>query len=337
MKLSEIHYSNKFDDLDSQLKNFINQEKHVIFIDSKLSSIINLDPKLKIFEIEINESTKDLNTIQKIWKIMFSESLDRSSKIIGIGGGVLSDLVGFATSTFKRGANLSLVPSTFLGMVDAAHGGKTGFNNEFGKNQIGTFFIPEKIFICTEFLDSLSEIEMNNGIIESLKAGFLGDKEIIEMIYQDKLNNLEEIIKKSIQVKYNILKNDLRESNERMFLNLGHTIGHLIEKDSNYSISHGQAVAIGMLKGFEISESKFNLNSSIKDEFESFLNKQSMKTEYSFNSNQSELKEIITNDKKVTSDVVKFVLIKNIQEPVLIDFSINDLLEVFTNAYNSHH
>ena len=332
MKLSEIHYSNKFDDLDSQLKNFINQEKHVIFIDSKLSSIINLDPKFKIFEIEINESTKDLNTIQKIWKIMFSESLDRSSKIIGIGGGVLSDLVGFATSTFKRGANLSLVPSTFLGMVDAAHGGKTGFNNEFGKNQIGTFFIPEKIFICTEFLDSLSEIEMNNGIIESLKAGFLGDKEIIEMIYQDKLNNLEEIIKKSIQVKYNILKNDLRESNERMFLNLGHTIGHLIEKDSNYSISHGQAVAIGMLKGFEISETKFNLNSSIKDEFKSFLNKQSMKTEYSFNSNQSELKEIISNDKKVTSDVVKFVLIKNIQEPVLIDFSINDLLEVLTNA-----
>ena len=332
MKLSEIYYSNNFDDLDNQLKNFINQEKHVIFIDSKLSSIINLDPKFKIFELEINESTKDLNTIQKIWKIMFSESLDRSSKIIGIGGGVLSDLVGFATSTFKRGANLSLVPSTFLGMVDAAHGGKTGFNNEFGKNQIGTFFIPEKIFICTEFLDSLSEIEMNNGIIESLKAGFLGDKEIIEMIYQDKLNNLEEIIKKSIQVKYNILKNDLRESNERMFLNLGHTIGHLIEKDSNYSISHGQAVAIGMLKGFEISESKFNLNSSIKDEFESFLNKQSMKTEYSFNSNQSELKEIITNDKKVTSDVVKFVLIKNIQEPVLIDFSINDLLEVLTNA-----
>ena len=332
MKLSEIYYSNKFDDLDNQLKNFINQEKHVIFIDSKLSSIINLDPKFKIFELEINESTKDLNTIQKIWKIMFSESLDRSSKIIGIGGGVLSDLVGFATSTFKRGANLSLVPSTFLGMVDAAHGGKTGFNNEFGKNQIGTFFIPEKIFICTEFLDSLSEIEMNNGIIESLKAGFLGDKEIIEMIYQDKLNNLEEIIKKSIQVKYNILKNDLRESNERMFLNLGHTIGHLIEKDSNYSISHGQAVAIGMLKGFEISESKFNLNSSIRDEFKSFLNKQSMKTEYSFNSNQSELKEIISNDKKVTSDVVKFVLIKNIQEPVLIDFSINDLLEVLTNA-----
>lgn len=332
MKLSEIHYSNKFDDLDSQLKNFINQEKHIIFIDSKLSSIVNLDPKFKIFEIEINESTKDLNTIQKIWKIMFSESLDRSSKIIGIGGGVLSDLVGFATSTFKRGANLSLVPSTFLGMVDAAHGGKTGFNNEFGKNQIGTFFIPEKIFICTEFLDSLSEIEMNNGIIESLKAGFLGDKEIIEMIYQDKLNNLEEIIKKSIQVKYNILKNDLRESNERMFLNLGHTIGHLIEKDSNYSISHGQAVGIGMLKGFEISESKFNLNSSIRDEFKSFLNKQSMKTEYSFNSSQSELKEIISNDKKVTSDVVKFVLIKNIQEPVLIDFSINDLLEVLTNG-----
>ena len=95
---------------------------------------------------------------------------------------------------------------------------------------------------------------------------------------------------------------------------------------------HGKAGGIGMVKGYEISESKFNLNSSIRDEFKSFLNKQSMKTEYSFNSNQSELKEIISNDKKVTSDVVKFVLIKNIQEPVLIDFSINDLLEVLTNG-----
>ena len=332
MKLSEINYSNKFDDLNNQLNKFINQDKHVILIDSKLSSIVNLDTRFIIYEIEIDESIKNLNTIEKIWEIMFSESLDRNSKIIGIGGGVLTDLVGFAASTFKRGASLSLVPSTFLGMVDAAHGGKTGFNNKYGKNQIGTFFIPEEIFVCTEFLNSLSEMEMNNGIIESLKSGFLGDDKIIQMIYKDKhKNNFEEIIKKSIHVKYQILKNDLHESNERMFLNLGHTIGHLIEIDSNYNISHGQAVAIGLLKGFEISETRFDLSRSIREEFKTFLNKKSMKTEYLFSSNQTKLKELITNDKKVSNGVVKFVLIKNIQEPVLVDFPIDDLLEVLTN------
>ena len=103
MKLSEINYSNKFDDLNNQLNKFINQDKHVILIDSKLSSIVNLDTRFKIYEIEIDESIKNLNTIEKIWEIMFSESLDRNSKIIGIGGGVLTDLVGFAASTFKRG------------------------------------------------------------------------------------------------------------------------------------------------------------------------------------------------------------------------------------------
>jgi len=132
MKLSEIYYSNKFDDLDNQLKNFINQEKHVIFIDSKLSSIINLDPKFKIFEIEINESTKDLNTIQKIWEIMFSSNLNRSDAIVIIGGGVMLDLCSFAASTYKRGIAFTLVPSTLLAMVDASHGGKNGFNNNYG-------------------------------------------------------------------------------------------------------------------------------------------------------------------------------------------------------------
>ena len=106
MKLSEIDYSNNFNDLYIDLTNYINTDNHVVFLDSNLSSILNLDENLNIFEIDINESTKDLETIQKLWAIMFDQSLDRNSKVIGIGGGVLSDLVGFATSTFKRGAKL---------------------------------------------------------------------------------------------------------------------------------------------------------------------------------------------------------------------------------------
>ena len=333
MKLSEIDYSNNFNDLDIDLKNYINTDNHVVFLDSNLSSILNLDENLNIFEIDINESTKGLETIQKLWAIMFDQSLDRNSKVIGIGGGVLSDLVGFATSTFKRGAKLCLIPSTLLGMVDAAHGGKNGFNNDYGKNQIGTFFIPEKILICSEFLDSLSENELNNGIIESIKAGLLGDRTILDLIYvEDFMKNIDEIIKKSVKVKNSILQNDIEESNERMFLNLGHTIGHLIEKDSDFSVSHGQAVAIGILKGLEIAETKYHLDNNVKHQFEDFLNKKSLKTDYKFSNDINYLKEIISNDKKVSNDVIKFVLIQDIEKPILIDLHINDLLEVLING-----
>ena len=158
------------------------------------------------------------------WAIMFDQSLDRNSKVIGIGGGVLTDLVGFATSTFKRGAKLCIIPSTLLGMVDAAHGGKNGFNNDYGKNQIGTFFIPEKILICSEFLDSLSENELNNGIIESIKAGLLGDRTILDLIYVDNfmknylLNNIDSKIY-NVNDLIDIKKNIKYKENEKLVKN----------------------------------------------------------------------------------------------------------------------
>ncbi len=117
-----------------------------------------------------------------------------------------------------------------------------------------------------------------------------------------------------------------------MFLNLGHTIGHLIEKDSDFSVSHGQAVAIGILKGLEIAETKYHLDNNVKHQFEDFLNKKSLKTDYKFSNDINYLKEIISNDKKVSNDVIKFVLIQDIEKPILIDLHINDLLEVLING-----
>ena len=146
------------------------------------------------------------------------------------------------------------------------------------------------------------------------------------------MKNIDEIIKKSIKVKNSILHDDIEESSERMFLNLGHTIGHLIENDSDYSVSHGQAVAIGILKGLEIAEKKYHLDSSVKHQFEDFLNKKSLKTDYKFSNDNNYLKEIISNDKKVSNEIIKFVLIEDIEKPILIDLHINDLLEVLING-----
>ena len=208
------------------------------------------------------------------------------------------------------------------------------FRYQYGQDWLDVMvFIPEKILICSEFLDSLSENELNNGIIESIKAGFLGDRTILDLIYVDDfMKNIDEIIKKSIKVKNSILHDDIEESSERMFLNLGHTIGHLIEKDSDFSVSHGQAVAIGILKGLEIAEKKYHLDSSVKHQFEDFLNKKSLKTDYKFSNDNNYLKEIISNDKKVSNDIIKFVLIEDIEKPILIDLHINDLLEVLING-----
>ena len=121
---------------------------------------------MNLKKIEIKEDEKNLNTVTKIWEDMFEQSIQRTSTIFSIGGGVMSDSIGFAASTYKRGTSLILIPTTLLSMVDAAHGGKNGINTKHGKNQLGTFMIPEEVLICPEFLNELPENQIKSGLIE---------------------------------------------------------------------------------------------------------------------------------------------------------------------------
>ena len=155
-------------------------------------SLIILDSALEQFQLhsnfnashvylEVSEETKNLETIEKIWEIMFLSNLKRSDEVVIIGGGVMLDLCSFAASTYKRGVAFTLVPSTLLAMVDASHGGKNGFNNVHGKNQIGTFNLPKSVVVCFELLNTLKDNDYKDGLIELVKHGLIGSKEIFNL------------------------------------------------------------------------------------------------------------------------------------------------------------
>lgn len=194
-----------------------------------------------IYELPSGEENKTRNMKEKLEDCFIHDGLGRDVIVVAMGGGVTTDLVGFLASTYLRGVRLILVPTTLLAMVDAAIGGKTGVNTELGKNLIGTFYLPESILIDQSFLSTLPEIEMQNGLFEILKMGFIFDSSILEE------KSIEEKIKKAILAKLQIVALDPFEKGIRRILNFGHTIGHAIEMATYFQVPHGLAVGMGCL------------------------------------------------------------------------------------------
>ena len=282
--------------------------------------------------LEVSEETKNLETIEKIWEIMFLSNLNRSDEVVIIGGGVMLDLCSFAASTYKRGVAFTLVPSTLLAMVDASHGGKNGFNNVHGKNQIGTFTLPKSVVVCFELLNTLKDNDYKDGLIELVKHGLIGSKEIFNTLVSTENFKIDtKTIKKGIQIKEDIVKDDYLETGKRKYLNFGHTIGHLIEQDSKFNLSHGEAVAIGMIYELELSKKHFGLPQEVIDLYLSYLEKLDFKKSYEFENSIEYLLEILKDDKKSKSDSVDIVLLSGISLPNLISISFDELIEVIQN------
>ena len=306
-------------------------------------SLIILDSALEQFQLhrnfnvshvylEVSEETKNLETIEKIWEIMFLSNLNRSDEVVIIGGGVMLDLCSFAASTYKRGVAFTLVPSTLLAMVDASHGGKNGFNNVYGKNQIGTFNLPKSVVVCFELLNTLKDNDYKDGLIELIKHGLIGSKEIFNTLVSTENFKIDtKTIKKGIQIKEDIVKEDYLETGKRKYLNFGHTIGHLIEQDSKFNLSHGEAVAIGMIYELELSKKHFGLPQEVIDLYISYLEKLDFKKSYEFENSIDYLLEILKDDKKSKSDSVDIVLLSDISQPNLISISFDELIEVIQN------
>ena len=303
-------------------------------------SLIILDSALEQFQLhsnfnashvylEVSEETKSLETIEKIWEIMFLSNLNRSDEVVIIGGGVMLDLCSFAASTYKRGVDFTLVPSTLLAMVDASHGGKNGFNNNYGKNQIGTFNLPKSVVVCFELLNTLKDKDYKDGLIELVKHGLIGSKEIFDKLVSTENFKIDtEIIKKGIQIKEDIVEEDYLETGKRKYLNFGHTVGHLIEQDSKFTLSHGEAVAIGMIYELELSKKHFGLPQEVIDLYVSYLEKLDYKKSYEFVNDIDYLLGILKDDKKSKSDSVDIVLLSDISQPNLISISFDELIEV---------
>ena len=200
------------------------------------------------------EKYKDLLWLQHIYDDLLRHRLDRSSALIALGGGVIGDITGFAASTYMRGISYIQVPTTLLAQVDSSVGGKTGVNHKLGKNMIGTFWQPGLVWVDVETLKTLPQRELLAGLAEVIKYGVICDQELFDFLEanRDKMMNLDDnalthIIKRSCEIKADVVSKDERESGLRAILNYGHTIGHAIETVTGYTrFLHGEAVAIGM-------------------------------------------------------------------------------------------
>jgi len=228
----------------------------VFFSQSMESSIPKFesgDTEFFYFPIPDGEACKSAVTLQSSWNWLGAAGFTRSDLIIGIGGGAVTDFAGFVAATWLRGVDWIAVPTTIAGMVDAAIGGKTGINSDYGKNLVGAFYSPISVLIDPSWIETLSDRDFAAGLAEVIKCGFIKDEEILRILNGSTLEQVRasteitlELIERSVRVKANVVSGDFKESFEREVLNYGHTFGHAVELHSKYSLRHGECVSIGL-------------------------------------------------------------------------------------------
>ena len=291
--------------------------------------------------ISSGEENKNIDTCISIWGQLNSFKADRKSLLINLGGGVLTDIGGFAASTYLRGIEFINIPTTLLGMVDAAHGGKTGIDFKQLKNQIGVFNEPLEVLLDNEYLKTLSKEEFINGYAEVVKHSLLTDKPDLtfnSLVKLDLFKDLDYIINSYSLVKNEIVKSDKYESSIRKVLNLGHTIGHAVESYSHISdkvvdLKHGQAIVIGIITELYISHKKFNFPLkdvvTVKEHLKNYFSLIQLEEDDIMN-----IYDLMVYDKKNEGSKINFVLLKEIGKPVIDQIVNKDLFIESFEFYN---
>ena len=273
-----------------------------------------INKEISIIKISSGEEFKNLGTVTKIWNGMTTQNLDRKSLLINLGGGVITDMGGFAANTFKRGIDFINIPTTLLSMVDASVGSKTGINFNNLKNQIGTFADPKLVVIDEKYLETLSEREVKSGYAEIFKHSLISASIFNLLLENHQLYYNEEIINNSIQIKNKIVSNDKYEQNTRKNLNFGHTIGHALESyflNKENKLTHGEAITIGMICESFMSNKIFNLDLELVKKIKNHLLRIFPKVNLQ-NVNYDEIINLMSFDKKNHLDKLKFVLLKDL-------------------------
>ncbi len=275
----------------------------------------------EIIEVEAGEIYKNIDTCNFLWNKLSEKAADRKSLIINLGGGVITDMGGFVASTFKRGIKFINIPTTLLSMVDASVGGKTGVDLGALKNQIGLFSNPEMVLIDMDFLNTVSQREMRSGLAEIIKYGFTFDRELWDTIKEFTSVDMEKVIKlvyKSVAIKNDVVLQDLMEHSLRKSLNFGHTIGHAIESyflesPDKESLTHGEAIAIGMVIELYYSSRTFGFPMELTDHLKAFVNDfyGEVKIE---EKDIAEITDLMKYDKKNVSGRVNFVLVEKLEK-----------------------
>lgn len=201
----------------------------------------------EVIPVPDGEGAKDLRVAAQLWAAFASAGLDRADLVLGVGGGATTDVAGFAAATWLRGVRVAFLPTSLLGMVDAAIGGKTGINTPAGKNLVGAFHPPEAVICDLSLLETLPAEEWASGLAEVVKCGFIADTRILSLVADDPRRHVAELVERAVRVKADVVSADLREAGLREVLNYGHTLGHAIERLEDYSWRHGAAISVGMV------------------------------------------------------------------------------------------
>jgi 3-dehydroquinate synthase len=280
--------------------------------------------------IPAGEEHKTLETVSSLWRACLEARLDRKSAIIALGGGVVSDLAGFAAATFMRGVQWIGLPTTVLSMVDASIGGKTGFDLPEGKNLIGSFYPPGLVLADPNTLFSLPDSEFRSGLAEVVKHSVIADSDLFEFCshgIEKVKENLGYIICRAMGVKVRIIQEDPYEKGIRAALNLGHTVGHAVELVSGFKIRHGEAVSIGMVAEARLAERLTVADKGLSDALMKPLASLGLPVEIPEDLSPADIIRAMKMDKKKVSDVVRFALPVRIGE-VKVGIEVENLEDV---------
>jgi len=280
------------------------------------------------------EAAKEIGVAVGLWSRLAAAGVGRDDAIVGVGGGTVTDLAGFVAATWLRGVRIVLVPTTLLGMTDAAIGGKTAINTADGKNLVGAFHPPAGVIADTSLLASLPPAEYASGMAEVIKAGFISDPVILDLVESDPHAaampggpHERELIERAVLMKAAVVAADLREAGLREMLNYGHTLGHAIERAENYSIRHGAAVSVGMCFAAELSRLAGRLDGATARRHSSVLSATGLPVRYRAEA-WPELRAAMNVDKKARASKLRFVVLDRLAEPGILTDPPEGLLEL---------
>lgn len=264
------------------------------------------------------EEGKSPEVLLKLWNWMAAAGFTRSDLVVGIGGGAITDIAGFAAATFLRGIDWVAIPTSVAGCVDAAVGGKTGANLEYGKNLVGSFHSPLVVLIDPSWFKTLSDRDFSAGLAEVVKCGFIRDGQILELLSDRDVVSVRgdaelvlDLVFRAVAVKAAAVSGDFKEGFDREILNYGHTFGHAVEKHSNYSLRHGECVAIGMAFMAHLQSELGLITDEVRDLHFSLLSRLNLPTKY-LAGDWLELRALMSVDKKVRGNSLRFVTISKI-------------------------
>ena len=353
-KLESAGTSIYFETRLSPLMEIIQQGKYskiFVFTDGNTSEIClplfreMLDDfsEFDLIETDPGEANKNIDFCIGIWKTLLDFDADRKSLMINLGGGVITDMGGFVASTYKRGIDFINIPTTLLSQVDASVGGKTGIDVDNVKNMVGTFTLPQAVFIESEFLKTLPERELLSGFAEMIKHGLIADKDYYHALKKSDYRqpNPADVFR-SVEIKNQVVTTDPQEQNLRKILNFGHTIGHAIESYAlNHNpepLTHGEAIAIGMVCEAYLSHRNANLTAEELEDISTYFN--SIYPPYTIvQESFDDLLKLMQSDKKNEHGQILFSLLDSIghceYNCKVNEKDILDSLHYYNNSYSA--